>query len=114
MRRITTVYAFIAILLEVALARIYQLAAPGFRNVYAHICGQDQILPRITEFFLTQHWIFYLPPIAITLGILVALKKQHDSVVMHTTFLGLLMFLCLGLVLVMALFLPFVVTLGKV
>lgn len=114
MKRIATTYAVIAILLEMILARAYQLAVPGFRYVYARIYEQDLLLPHITEFFLEHNGIFYLPPVAITLGILIALRKSRDNIAMHATYLGLLIFLCLGVVLVVALFLPFIVTLGKV
>jgi cytochrome bd-type quinol oxidase subunit 2 len=114
MKKTITAYSIVAIILEAILARAYQITTPGFRQTYARFYGQDLVLPHITEFFLTLNWVFYLPPMAITLGLLIALKKHRDAIAMHTTFLGLITFLCLGVFLVMALFLPFVVTLGKV
>jgi hypothetical protein len=112
MKSITTIYAVVGILLELMLARAYQLATPGFRFTYQRFFGENAQLPAITEHFLRLHWVFYVPPMGMLLGILMAVILRHEQLTVHASYIGLILFLGLAALLSMALFLPFISTMG--
>lgn len=114
MKKIATLYGFIAAILEIWLARVYQAAVPAFRHVYAEIFGDGQALPHLTVFLLNHNWTFYLPPIGIFIGYILGLRKQDNRILPHSIYWGLIFFLGLGVLHAFALFLPLIVTIGKI
>ena len=112
MKRTETIYAAIGIVLELILARSYQLATPGFRFTYQRFFGENALLPAITEHFLRLHWVFYVPPTGMLLGLVMAAILRREQVAVHASYIGLILFLGLAALLSMALFLPFISTMG--
>lgn len=113
MKRITTIYSVPGILLELFLARAYQMATQGLRFTYQRFFGDNALLPEITEQFLRLHWVFYVPPMGIFLGIVLAVILRRDQIAVHASYLGLILFLGLAALLSMALFMPFISTMGR-
>ena len=114
MKRSATIYGIIAVILEVWLARVFQTIVPGFRNIYSGLYGDSPLLPHLTDILLNHNWTLYIPPAAILLGYVIAFRKQNHHVANHALILGLILFLVMGVVHTIALFLPLVVTMGKI
>jgi hypothetical protein len=114
MKRSATIYGVLATILETWLARAYQTIVPGFRNIYAGLYGDSPRLPHLTELLLNQNWTLYIPPLLILLGYVIAFKKQNQSIANHALIWSLLLFLVMGVIHAMSLFLPLVVTMGKI
>ncbi|MBI3985771.1 MAG: hypothetical protein HY343_02540 [Lentisphaerae bacterium] len=113
MKRSTAIYAALAVLLQLSLARAYQTMVPVFRHFYAELYGKDSHLPWLTETVLTHNWIFYVSSIIIAVGWLMALRSRNNEIAVHLTFLGMILFLILDFIHAIALGLPLIITITE-
>ena len=110
----TTVYLVLAVILEAMLAGAYRGATPALRHVYSMVFGQDPILPPITAFVLARNWLLYLPPGLLAIAGMIAWVRPNAAIAQHALFWCMALFLAVGAVHAVALFLPFVVTIHRI
>ena len=109
MKRLLVIYAVLAILLQVFLARGYQtVAVPFCLHIFMDLFGGTRGLPDITKLLLNITWLLYLPSILIAAGTAISLKKSTDVLSMHTLLIGMLLFLVFGVIHAIALAIPFI------
>jgi len=111
MKRILAIYAVLAIILQIILARGYQtVAVPLCLHTYSNLLGGPRGLPDITTFLLRITWLLYLPSILIAIGTVVGFKKSNDALSLHTLCIGMIIYLVLGVIHAAALTMPLIIT----
>jgi hypothetical protein len=113
MKKSTTIYAALACLIQALIARGYQTISAVYGELYAHLFGENFLRPPLTQAAISHTWILYLPILVVGLGWRVALRRNQNNIAVHCTFWGMFIFLVTGAMHVLALFLPFVITIEK-
>ena len=113
MKKLFAMYAGLAIILQVFLARGYQtVAVPFCLHTYSDLFGGTRGLPDITMLLLKNTGLLYLPSILIAVGAAIGFHKRNDGLSMHSLFIGMILYLVLGVIHAVALAMPLLVTIG--
>ena len=114
MKKLFAIYAVIGIILQVFLARGYQtVAVPFCLHTYSYLFGGNRGLPVITTLLINNTWLLYPPSILIAVGTAIGFKKRNDVLSMHSLFIGMILFLVLGVIHAAALAMPLLMTSGS-